>query len=105
KHFDFLLSDQKKFRKFCINEVGRRKVYGIPDSSMIFSSCLCSRPIIVTGLALAPMTDNFTTNPTSFFFASFTKLEETSVMLGVGGIAKKSLSTLYRAPTMVSCLL
>jgi hypothetical protein len=61
--------------KFCINEVGRKKVYGIPDSSMTFSSCLCNRPIVVAGSASAPMTDNFTIYFTPpFFFTSFIKL-------------------------------
>jgi hypothetical protein len=33
--------------KFCINAGGRKNVNGIPYSSMIFSSPLCIRPIIV----------------------------------------------------------
>jgi len=43
-----------------MNAPERKKVYGILDSSMIFSSCLCNRPMVIPGSISASITDNFT---------------------------------------------
>lgn len=105
-HSVFLLSDRKRTlgKKLCIKDPGRKKVKDIPESSIIFSACLCSRPITSPGSSSAPMTDSFTIYSTPFFFASFTKLEEISVMLEAGNVSKNSLSTLFRALAIVSGL-
>jgi hypothetical protein len=73
-------------------------VYGIPDFSRIFSSCLCNRPSAYPGSASAFMTDNFTIYLTLFFFASFTKLEEISSLLimRLTIVQIKSIKTLPR---------
>jgi hypothetical protein len=51
---------------------------------MIFSSIPCNRKIVDVGSEPAPKADNLTIDLTSFFFASLIKLEDISVILGIG---------------------
>ena len=79
-------------------------MHGIPDYSMIFSSCLCNRVIVIEDLISSQITDTFTICLTPFFFASLIKLKNICVSLGASDVNQKSLSTLSNALEIVSDL-